>query len=284
MCGTGCVSAGTSAANLTAEPAAKYFADTDNDAPTAKDFGLRHSVEYFVRSITRNPGFSDNESLVRWNSPICLLAAGFLPDDTKIVSERLFHIISAVGAPLAKDNPCKPNFVIVTTAEPNRVMDAWYARDKQLFGDASPLQIRHFLSSNNGRPIRVWRNIDFGRTSTMRLGHFVPSNSRAESSPFIWNEVLSFYSIFVIVDARLVEHVTLEEIADYVAMTGLSNVDLDADVGSAPTILRLFASSDRLAGLSLWDTAFLAALYQSDQHSRTQRHDIAERVILEVLR
>jgi hypothetical protein len=114
----------------------------------------------------------------------------------------------------------------------------------------------------------------------MRFGHFVPSDSQAESSPFTWNEVLSFFSIFAIVDTGRVAHATQRALADYLAMTGLSNVDLDVDVGRAPSILRLFAASDsRPAGLSRLDAAFLTALYQSDQHSRTQRHDIAERML-----
>src|ERR1700722_9073439 len=42
----------------------------------AQQVGLRERVETYVRGVTKNPGFSDNESLVRWNAPICLFAAG----------------------------------------------------------------------------------------------------------------------------------------------------------------------------------------------------------------
>jgi hypothetical protein len=290
-CAAGASASPATPANLATEsPAAPSAPSDQTSSPLpemtveAQRVALQQRVEGFVRGVTRNPGISDNESLVRWNIPICLFASGFLPEDIKTVIARLSQIISAAGAPLASE-PCKPNFVVIATSEPDQVLEAWYARNSQLFGDASLLQIHHFLNSISAGPIRVWHNINRGRTSTMRFGHFVPSNSRAESSPFVWNAVLNFFSIFAIVDTGRVQRVTLDQLTDYVAMAGLSNVDLDADIGSAPSILRLFsASGTPLSGLSNWDAAFLKALYQSDQTSRTQRHDIAERVIHEISR
>ena len=246
---------------------------------------LEQRVEAFVRGITRNPGFSDDESLVRWNTPICLFAAGLNPEDVKFVLARLSQISSSAGAPLAR-TPCQPNFVIVATSEPDRVLEAWYARNNQLFGNARPAQIRQFLESSRSRPIRVWYNINLGRKSGVRNGHFVPSNNRAESSPFIGNAAFDFFSIFAIIDTNRTEHVTPDQLADYVAMVGLTNVNVDADIGSAPSILRLFALSaeHQPSGLSSWDAAFLKALYQSNQTSRTQRFEIAERIIHDISR
>ena len=66
----------------------------------------------------------------------------------------------------------------------------------------------------------------------------------------------------------------------------LTRVDLDAGLGSAPSILRLFTASreNQPSGLRSWDAAFLKALYQSKQTSRTQRFDIAERVTQDISR
>lgn len=76
-----------------------------------------------------------------------------------------------------------------------------------------------------------------------------------------------------------------QPLADYLVMAGLTNADLDSDLGSAPSILRLFALSgeNQPPGLSGWDAAFLKALYQSNQTSRTQRSEIAERVAHDIL-
>jgi hypothetical protein len=246
---------------------------------------LERRVDAFVRAIIRNPGLSDEDSLVRWNSPICLLVAGLTVEDVKLVSARLSQIISSSGAPLAR-SPCQPNLIVVATSEPDRVLNAWYARDSRLFGDAASAQIRQYLESSQSRPVRVWYNIDLGRKSGTRNGHFIPSNTRAESSAFVGNAAFDFLSVFAIIDTHRTEHTTLDRLADYVAMVGLTRIDLDADLGSAPSILRLFAASGEYqpSGLSSWDAAFLKALYQSNQTSRTQRFDIAERVTQNISR
>jgi hypothetical protein len=128
--------------------------------------------------------------------------------------------------------------------------------------------------------VRVWYNINLGRKSGVHNGHFVPSNNQAESSPFVGNTAFDFFSIVVIIDTNRTEHTRLDQLADYLIMAGLTNADLDSDLGSAPSILRLFALSgeNQPAGLSGWDAAFLKALYQSNPTSRTQRSEIADRV------
>jgi hypothetical protein len=254
------------------------IAARSDPSPTSAP-ALDRRVDAFVRAITRNPDTSAEDSLVRWNSPICLLVAGLTADDTKLMSARLSQVSSSSAAPLARP-PCQPNFIVVATSEPDRVLNAWYARDSRLFGDAAPAQIRQFLESSRSRPVRVWYNIDLGRKSGARNGHFIPSNTRAESSAFVGNAAFDFLSVFAIIDTHRTEHITLDRLADYVAMAGLARVNLDADLGDAPSILRLFAASgeNQPAGLSSWDGAFLEALYQSSQSSRTQQFDIVERV------
>lgn len=238
----------------------------------------KERVQTFVRTITRNTGFSDDESLTRWNTPICFLAAGWGAEDLSSLLTRLAQISAAAGAPLAGKG-CTPNFVVVSTAAPDQVINAWWAKNKRLFGNASPLQIRHFLDSTRSRPVRTWRNIDIGRVATTRFGHFVPSNSHADPSPFAGNAPLQFLSVFEIIDAGRTAGIDLHQLADYVAMMGLSNIDIDVDVGDAPSILQLFSPARSLAlGLSNWDSTFLMALYQTDQSSRSQRFEIAQRV------
>jgi hypothetical protein len=253
--------------------------------PEAERAALKHRVDAFVRAITRNPGLSDDDPIVRWNTPICLSVAGMTAEDAKIVSAQVSQISSSAGAPLARAS-CQPNLIIVATSEPERVLNAWYTRDNRLFGDATPAIIRQFLERSQSRPVRVWYNVDMGRKAGMRNGHFIPSNTRAESSAFVGNTVFDFFTIFAIIDTNRTEHTTLDQWASYVAMAVLTKVDLDAEIGSAPSILRLFALSaeSQPSGLSSWDTAFLKALYQSNPTSRTQRFEIVERVARDISR
>ena len=69
--------------------------------------------------------------------------------------------------------------------------------------------------------------------------------------------------------------------ADYIGMVGLTELDIDADVGNTPTILRLFTSSQETppSGLTAWDQAFLKALYHTDQSSRLQDSHISMMIV-----
>jgi hypothetical protein len=278
-CGALC-SADTPPASALAEPPPPPQVESRED-----ESALERRVGAFVRAITRNPGAAEGEPPIRWNTPICVRILGLPPDNSRTVSEQLTQIASAAGAPLAKA-PCQPNFIIVATSEPDRVLEAWYARDKSLFGEATATQIRQFLDSSKLKPVRVWYNIDTGRKSGTRNGHFIPSNLHAESSVFAQNAVFDFFSVFAIIDTERTAHTPLLPLADYVAMAGLTNLDLDADLGNAPSILGLFAPAEEKLppGLSRWDAAFLKALYESDQASRARRLDIEERVIHDVSR
>jgi hypothetical protein len=263
------------------QPGAASSSQPSADADVAREQPpLEHRVEAFVRAMSKNPEGGQGDSLVRWSTPICPLVVGLPAADTKTVSERLARISASVGAPFGLA-PCKSNFVIIATAEPDKVLEAWYARDKRLFGEATPAQIHQFLDSSASRPVRVWYNIDAGRKSGTHNGHFVPSNQRAESSAFVGNTVCDFFSVFAIIDTHRTDRTALEALADYVSLLGLTNINADAALEGAPSILHLFAApgEERPTGLSSWDAAFLRAVYQSNQTSRTRRFDIAERMI-----
>jgi hypothetical protein len=97
-------------------------------------------------------------------------------------------------------------------------------------------------------------------------------------------DVLVFSSVIIVVDIARIQRLSFGQLSDYVAMVGLAEIDLDDDVGDAPTILRLFTASSEVlpSGLTAWDQAFLSALYHSDQSSRAQRSQIAVSMLHEV--
>ena len=93
--------------------------------------------------------------------------------------------------------------------------------------------------------------------------------------------VQTLSSVIVVVDANRVQNLHLAQVADYIGLVGLAEVNLDADVGSAPSIMKLFRDAPDLPqGLSSFDQAFLAASYRADQSSVTQESAI-KRVMLE---
>lgn len=48
----------------------------------------------------------------------------------------------------------------------------------------------------------------------------------------------------MVVDTGRIKGFNIGQLADYIAMIGLAQIRLDSDLGSAPTILRLFAQTN----------------------------------------
>jgi hypothetical protein len=59
--------------------------------------------------------------------------------------------------------------------------------------------------------------------------------------------------------------VNLGQLSDHVAMVGLAEINMDKEIITAPSVLRLFsgAGDSPADGMSLWDRALLKSLYAS---------------------
>ena len=92
----------------------------------------------------------------------------------------------------------------------------------------------------------------------------------------------------VVIDSSRLQGIHLGQISDYVAMVGWVDVDVDVDANleDAPSILRLFTAppSNPPEGPTEWDRAFLSALYRTDQRSALQRGQIARTMVDEIAR
>jgi len=59
---------------------------------------FKQRVAVFVQGMTKNPGFGDEQSLVRWRASMCFLAVGFNEKDGDAVSARLAQQLQGVPA------------------------------------------------------------------------------------------------------------------------------------------------------------------------------------------
>jgi len=226
------------------------------------------------------------ESLARWTTPICPLVAGLPRNDGEFVLTRFSEIAASVGAPLAP-RQCDVNFVVLVASDPVASLNAWVARARyrNLFGDAGPTQIKRFL--NTRRAIRVWYNdtSSGANGSILMPGSPMPGsqcpgvgssggaavNCFADDTRVERTAVWTISSVIEIVDAGAMKGFKFEQMADYIAMVGLAEFNVDADFGTAPTILRVFLAPREIRPSSLtdWDKAYLRALY----HVRLSIHD-----------
>jgi len=248
---------------------------------------VERKVQAFVSGVIREPF---EASLARWTSPICPLVVGLPRDQNSFIRQRLAEIVVAAGAPLAPQ-PCHANVIVIVTAEPDAILKAWYKRDWQLFGDATEHRINKWI--NTPRAARVWYNTanesasGIPYTTMSAAGMMVPPDANVlidtitETSHIVFNAVRAFSSVIVAIESGRAEGISLHALADYAGMVGLAEIQLDADLGEVPTILRLFSTPEgaKPTGLSDWDSAFLKGLYNTSQKTKFQRSAIAQAMV-----
>jgi hypothetical protein len=271
---------------------------------------LEHRVQHFVSNVTGS--LVSDDAVQLWRTPVCLAVTGLRRSD----GERLFvdmeRSLMTLGAPLGKIG-CRPNFLIIATAEPETFLHAMATRWPGVFGYGSGLQ--SFI--NTARPVRIWYNADLidqygvpanamgwvtsatpsGSDSggtTMGgapgsadggvpvLGYQTPATMAPRAE---YAALRPLVSVIAVVDLKRAVDLDIRQIADYVAMVGLTRVNLDADFGEVPTVLRLFRTTgkDRPVGLTDWDKALLKELYKTDPYSRSQRIEVSRYMVHDIL-
>jgi len=240
-------------------------------------------VTHYVTAITP-PSYQ--VSLGRWErrTPLCPLIAGLSHQDGEDILARVSQISVSIGAPLAAQ-PCKPNFHVIVTSEPDELLRAWSKRDPWMFDDDADeggTKIHRFLNAST--PVRAWYNVSFSDLEGLPLHWQFRSGVLARQGDHAGG-LRDLSSVILIVDARLTGGVSFGQLAAYLAMVGLAQIRLDTKLGDAPTILQIFSSRGKapLQGLSSWDQAYLKALYHTDRADKTQRLAIARSIAHEIV-
>jgi hypothetical protein len=250
------------------------------EAERLKKKELERQVSHFVDAVS--PHYL-HDSLTRWRKPICPLVAGLPRDQGEFVLARLSQIATTSKAPLAGEH-CKPNLYIVVTAAPRALLKRWAARDKVFFSNPNGGgYFRDLIGSS--RPVRVWYRTEFTDAETGSVGpnslapgalgtgletlqeSGIPTFNVSRATRLRRSALQVFDHVAVIVDAERVRNVSVEQLADYVAMVGLSEINPDADI-AVPSVLRLFHGAEPSTDtMSAWDAAYLSSLYSIEQAS-----------------
>ena len=251
---------------------------------------LRREVGHFVDATIIKP--RGDESLLRWDSPVCPLVAGMKRDEGEFVLERLSDAARAANAPLAGAN-CQANLYVIVASNPSRFLELWWNHDRRLFNTTHGMgAAKRFIETP--RAVRVWYNdyavdpdagseIPLLLTQSVGLGtgfngqQLYPVNIHPGlGSRLTYTAVRAIASAIVVIDAQKVASLNFGQLADYVSLVSLAEVNFGRDLGSAPSILSVFNASANTApqGLTAWDHALLRAVYKTKQKERTQLSQI----------
>ena len=262
-------------------PAAVHEVVVEGQAPKAV---RERQLQAFV---TRVPARNNGEGLARWTTPICPVVVGMTEQQGEYVLARIVQVARAAGAPVIDDGRCEADLYIVASADPGGLVKALGRRSPGVFATAPAAEVRRFLETP--RPVRAWYKARLDRLTTgidspfeglPGLASNVPVIHHAVDTRLSTNSPYALAVAIVVVDSGRVEGFKVGALADYLAMASLAQLQPDADVGGAPSILNLFsaAEANRPQGLTGWDAAFLHALYHTPMEDRHQASAIAARM------
>lgn len=240
---------------------------------------LRDAVEAFADTVVAPPV---GRSPARWHRRICVGAVNLQRDAAQGLIDRVSEVARSLGVE-SMEPGCKPSILIVGTDDGRAMASALvdfrpYAfRPNYAGATRSRLQLARFTETE--APVRWWHVAlpviaDTGDIAVTLRGEAprqVPGGSRLRTE--IRNDLSR---AFVIIDFNKASSVSFDQLADYVAMAVLAQLDPDADMSAYPTVLNIFSEGGGPVGLTDWDRAYLTGLYGAETNRREPSHAISE--------
>lgn len=264
-------------------------------------------IQDFVRKFTGPTRVAGK--ITRWGEGICPQTVGLRPSAVKFVNDRLRAVAEDVGAPVDRRPNCVVNIEIVFTTTPQALIDNVRERRPELLGYADNGEKAAALTKVV-RPIQAWY---FTQTRDIRgnvypdIGHrtgagleipcgasgidnvcLLPDAIAANSSGSRLGDGIrsEFHHVIVAVDPTKLTDYSMGQVADYIALVALSQVDMPDTCQPIASIANLLASgcASIPGGLSENDRAYLSGLYHMHPALdwRLQRQEIISRIEQEI--
>lgn len=265
---------------------------TADDAPVElEDIEVTgRSLDSLIRSFVNEvaaPNF--NRGLARWEDHICVGVANLKAEPAQYIVDRVSTVADDIG--LRPGSPgCAPNVIIIATDDPaGLAADLVRDRERALRPGGSGMDrgggaLRRFVAS--GEPVRWWQvsmpiDSETGQRATRIPGEcrnacgsvfdYAPITYVDSPSRLNTQIVNNIFRTVVILDVDQVSQVSAQQLADYVAMVTLAQIDPEADTSRYASILNVFDAPDTAAGLTDWDKAYLEGLYDAERSRRNLR-------------
>jgi hypothetical protein len=259
---------------------------------------LDQAVETFVDTVSAP---SRGRGLARWRGGVCIGVANLQNETAQYIVDRVSTVAEDVGLAIGEPG-CHPSILIVATADGDAFTPGFVAMRPRLFRvggtgmDRGAEALEKFKT--NGRPVRWWTvsvpvdddtgqiavripgmllgGQDNGSRDTPTNSLYAPNVARFSASRLRTEIVDDAKRSFVIVDVSRTENVSLAQLADYIALVSLAQIDPDADTSGYATILNVFDDPTRTEGLTNWDHAYLNGLYGATRKLSNRNSHLAE--------
>lgn len=212
----------------------------------------------------------------RWHRDVCVGAINFQPAAARVIVDRVSEVAVSLG--LRSEAPgCDPQVLIVATNDGPGTATGLVERRRRLFdlgGEGMDLGSRALARfQSNDRAVRWWHISLPGDADTGGRIVRLPGDGSSSDlkdvilvEKFIASRIYSerrdnLIRVVIIVDTSRLGETTFAQLADYVAMLSMAQINPDVDVRGHDSILNLFRDPAGVQGLTDWDMAYLGGLY-----------------------
>jgi hypothetical protein len=199
------------------------------------------------------------EALPRFEAPLCPAVFGLRRDYAAAIVARVRANADRFEIPLQPED-CHPNLLVAFLRDSRTFLGDFERERPELFRQIAADQRAELLDQSS--PVRVWTNIGLRWT-----GRGDPPPGWPESRPSVRGqldrtampEARDILSSVVLFDEEAVVGMTLEQLADYATMRGLTHTRPASGDEPMATILAMF--DDGTDELTPFDVGYLRSLY-----------------------
>ncbi|OYQ33079.1 hypothetical protein CHU93_03230 [Sandarakinorhabdus cyanobacteriorum] len=247
------------------------------------------ALDYARAGLAPNPDYGQ---YARWRGPICVNVRG-MPDPAMAarVAGRIEAVVRLAGLAIEKPG-CKANLMVAFTDDARALVAQVRNRKRTAL---PPFEPRLFAALNSpSLPVRWWHVLgpagsgggagspDSGAlasasSNAVPLGNVLPAGPNAVGTSS-WNSSLVDTNLsawaragVAVVDVTLATGVSLDALADHVALVMVAPMRMPLGNPGVPSVLGLFTPGARPAGLTDWDRAFVKGLYRVQMNRSAQR-------------
>lgn len=228
----------------------------------------------FVSEISRP---ASRRGLARWHQRVCVGVVNLPASHAQYMVDRISQVAAEVG--LEPGEPgCSPRVIIIATDDGAALATSLVGGVGVDFNlgshqtDAGSRALRDFQTSD--RAVRWWHTSLPTDSETGQTAIRLPGQAGMDGNPsapvvnvFAASRINSqirddLVRVVIVIDVDKLEGTSFEQLADYVALISLAQIDADAQTQGYDTIMNLF-NGGAPSGLTDWDIGYLQALYSS---------------------
>ncbi len=245
-----------------------------------------------------------DRGLARWPDRVCVGVANLDGEIAQYLSDRISTVATDMGLTAGAPG-CTPNILVIATADAEGLARQLTVERRRAFRmggagmDRGGAALRDFVAT--ARPVRWWQmampvDSETGGRAVRIPGDcegvqcaggddsamaFAPHIKVFAASRLRTQIVDNLIRALVIVDVDEVQNVSALQLADYIAMVSLAQIDPNADTSGFASILNVFDAPGSSDSLTDWDKAYLNGLYAAERNQlgeRAARSDVVDSI------